>query len=328
MRVLSSALIAALCVATGSASQLSEKELQGLFTSFIAQHSKSYSTEEFFTRYNTFKSNLEIIRAHNANASNTFKMGINEFSDLTAAEFKATKLGYNHIENQYYREKNEVDLSMVDAPASVDWRTNGNVVTPVKNQGQCGSCWSFSATGAIEGVTGIKTGVLTSLSEQQLMDCSRAYGNLACNGGNMDPAFQYVIANKGLATEAAYPYTGKAGTCDSSRAGKNSPIKSFVDVKSGDETALLSAAALNPVSIAIEADQLIFQNYKSGILSSGCGTNLDHGVLLVGYGTENNIDYWIVKNSWGTTWGEKGYIRIQRNKGLCGIALQASYPVA
>jgi len=328
MRALSSALIAALCVATGSASQLSEKELQGLFTTFMTQHSKTYSTDEFFSRFNTFKANLETIRAHNADSTQTFKMGINEFSDLTAAEFKATKLGYIHRDNSYYRSKNEVDLSGVDAPASVDWR-NSNAVTPVKNQGQCGSCWAFSTTGSIEGAVAIKTKVLTSLSEQQLVDCSHKYGNLGCNGGLMDDGFKYVIANKGLDTEDDYAYTAKGGVCDKTKeAKKHSPITSFVDVKSGDETALLNAVAIGPVSVAIEADQLAFQNYKSGILSSGCGTNLDHGVLVVGYGTENNQDYWIVKNSWGATWGEKGYIRIIRGKNMCGIAVQPSYPVA
>jgi len=328
MRALSSALIAALCVASGSASQLTEQEYQGLFTTFIAQHSKTYSTEEFFSRYNTFKANLDRVRAHNSDANNTFKLGINSFADMTAAEFKATKLGYVAREDSYYREKNQVDLSNVDAPTSLDWRNTANVVTPVKDQGQCGSCWAFSTTGSIEGATGIATGVLTSLSEQQLVDCSRAYGNLACNGGLMDDAFKYVIANKGLATEAAYPYTGKGGLCDSTKsAKKNSPIKSYVDVKKGDENALLQAVAIGPVSVAIEADQLAFQLYSSGILSSNCGTSLDHGVLTVGYGTESGVDYWIVKNSWGASWGEKGYIRIARGKGLCGIALQASYPV-
>jgi len=168
---------------------------------------------------------------------------------------------------------------------------------------------------------------LTSISEQQLVDCSRKQGNQGCNGGLMDYGFQYIITNKGITTEAAYPYTATGpNTCK--KATSASTISSFKDVPAGDETSLLAAVAKQPVSIAIEADQSAFQLYSGGVFTAACGTNLDHGVLAVGYGTDAGKDYWIVKNSWGASWGEAGYIRLVRGKNQCGLANAASYPVA
>jgi len=212
-------------------------------------------------------------------------------------------------------------FSEVGVPASVDWRTSA--VTGVKNQGSCGSCWAFSSTGAIEGINKIKTGSLISLSEQQLVDCSKSYGNLGCNGGLMDNAFKYAKANK-LETEADYPYTGKGATCGYVASKGKVSLSGLTDVTANSGSQLQAAVAQQPVSVAIEADKAVFQSYKSGIITStACGTTLDHGVLVVGYGTESGTDYWILKNSWGTTWGEKGYFRILRSAGsgpgICGL---------
>ena len=216
-------------------------------------------------------------------------------------------------------------------PKAVDWVTAG-AVTPVKDQGQCGSCWAFSTTGAIEGASAIATGKLTSMSEQQLVDCAGDYGNHGCNGGLMDNAFTYVMDN-GLCSESAYGYTAVKGTCAYDTCGTKYHITGCQDVPASNELALREAVAKQPVSVAIEADTRVFQLYRSGVItSSECGTNLDHGVLTVGYGEDNGVKYWKVKNSWSTSWGEAGYVRIgrsesQKSDGICGIAMQPSYPV-
>lgn len=215
-------------------------------------------------------------------------------------------------------------------PESIDWRDK-NVVTEVKDQGKCGSCWSFSATGSIESVNAIDTGILKNASEQQLMDCSIDYGNNGCKGGLMDNAFKYVIDN-GLCSEEEYPYTAQQDTCHLC----NSIIKinDYRDIVPNNEYILKRVVAQQPVSAAIQANLLSFRFYSNGIYSDpNCGTNLDHGILIIGYGHDKDyqMDYWIIKNSWGKGWGENGYIRIQRNidnsSGLCGITLQPSIPL-
>jgi hypothetical protein len=286
--------------------------------------------EELNTRFTIFRENLRNIVHHNLDTTQNFTMGINQFTDLTPEEFKI--LYANGMNKKYVKKscKNFLGSWAYSVPDTLDWRTL-NAVTPVKDQGQCGSCWSFSATGAMEGAWAIKRGVLESLSEQQLIDCSKIYGNLGCNGGLMDNAFEYVIDN-GLCDEADYPYTASGGSCNNQCLSVVS-MSNCADVVANNQVVLKEAVSLGPVSIAIEADTRYFQSYSSGVLtSSSCGTNLDHGVLIVGYGTENDIPYWLVKNSWGSSWGESGYVKIERSSstndpGVCGIAMQPSFPI-
>jgi len=322
-------LVLALAVCAVQARELAESDYQQLFTNFVKKYNKDYAHDEFFSRFETFKANYDLIRTHNKSNS-TYTLGVNEFADMTSKEFAARMLRLKPVDNAVLRSKNAfTGTPGFVAPTKVDWRTKG-AVTPIKNQGQCGSCWAFSATGSMEGAHQISSGSLVSLSEQQLVDCSGAQGNQGCNGGLMDQAFQYVITNAGITTEDAYPYTAVDGTCVAAGKPVGATISSFHDVTAGSETvALLEAVTNAPTSIAIEADQSGFQLYQSGVFNGVCGQNLDHGVLLVGFDHDNgsNLDYWILKNSWGTSWGEQGYMQIVRGENECGLANMASYPV-
>jgi len=302
-----------------------EAELRTQFVVWMQRHGKEYESEEFRLRYQIWKNNYKFVQEFNKKGLG-FEVGMNKFADLSLEEFNSHYKGL--ILPEVPQPSNEeVDTSTL--PASIDWRTKG-VVTGVKNQGQCGSCWSFSTTGSLEGAHAINTGKLVSLSEQNLVDCSQAEGNMGCNGGLMDYAFKYVIANGGIDTEASYPYTAMDGTCHYSSSNCGSTLGSYTDVPSGSESALQQASAtIGPVSVGIDASHSSFQLYSSGVYyEPACSsTSLDHGVLVVGYGTSGGQDYWIVKNSWGADWGLNGYIWMSRNRNNnCGIATSATYP--
>ncbi len=296
------------------------------FVDFVTKYNKKYnSTQAYFTRKQIFDDNLRRIDAHNA-ANKPWKLEMNQFGDLKWQEFKNAYVGKSRGSLFSKMPLYSSIHRAVNYPSNFDWSQQG-AVTPVKNQGQCGSCWAFSSTGALEGLHYIKTGKLLSFSEQELVDCSSSVGNSGCNGGLMDLAFKYV-ENHGICTEKSYPYNGTDQAC--SQCDEVFKISGFQDVTPNNESALQEAVYKQPVSVAIEADQSDFQFYSHGVFDSPCGTNLDHGVLTVGWGVLNGKDYWKVKNSWGQEWGDNGYILLARNTpeshGQCGIAMQPSFP--
>jgi len=302
------------------------------FEKFVQDFGKVYDEVEKEARFGAFIANYAYIQAENAKG-HSYQLGINEFADMTPDEFAMTRLGLRPRDNKPWGSLPSLGKHVrgnSTLPASVDWRKKG-AVNPVKNQAQCGSCWAFSAIGALEGAWQIATGQLVSLSEQQLVDCSKPEGNMGCKGGMMDGGFKYE-EGVDVCTEDSYPYKAKDGTCNVSGCTVGIPshaVVGFMDVEAEDDEALMEAVAQQPVSVAIEADKMVFQLYKGGVLDGACGTALDHGVLIVGYGVDAGKSYWLVRNSWGPSWGEAGYIRILRGepgKGMCGINSQPSYP--
>jgi C1A family cysteine protease len=309
--------------------KMSAPDYAALWDKFKADFSKSYDAngDDEGRRFDTFKANVDFIEETNAK-NLSYQLGVNEFADLTSEEFAAAYLGGYQRTNRLLKTEPFPDMSGIEVPDSIDWVEKGGV-TPVKNQGSCGSCWTFSATGALEGAYFAVTGKLVSLSEEDLVQCDM--GSMGCQGGSMEQAFAWVEKN-GICSEADYPYVsggGVRGNCSHSCT-PVAKITGYVDVPENDEVALKAAVAKGPVAIAIEADKMAFQLYRGGVLANpSCGTQLDHGVLIVGYGTDAGKDYWKVKNSWGPSWGEKGYIRLTRGKtghGECGLAMQPTYP--
>jgi len=323
-----------------------------LHSTRMVRHGKTYSSpEEQAMRSAIFNANVAKINAHNLKGE-SWTMAINEFADLTAQEFAIGRIG-GYKPRKALRGKKAVrsvaaPLAELDAGSkdddpkptpcssdSVDWSAKG-AVTPIKNQGQCGSCWAFSTTGSVEGAEFIAHGDLKSLSEEQLVDCSTNGGNSGCNGGLFDAAYDWIVSNGGICSEASYPYTaggGQSGACKKTCT-PVTKISGHKDVAVNNDPALAASIVAQPTSVAIEADQSSFQFYSGGVLTAACGTNIDHAVLAVGYGkyTDGNC-YWKVKNSWGASWGMSGYVLIGRGsqygaEGQCGILSGPSVPIS
>jgi len=319
---------------------------ESLWKLYKATYQKSYACEaEDALRMKLFQENLKYIEEHNKlyeAGEKTFQMGMNQFTDLSLSEHNALHKGLILPDNprKTKKERSLSDLvtttTLRPIPEELDWRTY-NVVTPIKNQGNCGSCWAFSATGALEAQLARRTGKLLSLSEQQLVDCTYKgkYGNYGCGGGWFEPGWQQIQDVGGIDSEESYPYTAKTGTSCLFNAGNVVGTDvGYVDLPPNDEDALLEAVGVwGPVSISVDATHASFMNYKSGVYyEPNCSsTQLDHAILIVGYGKDaaSGMDYWIVKNSWGTWWGESGYIKMARNRNNnCGIATHPAHPYA
>ncbi|XP_060967233.1 vignain isoform X3 [Cannabis sativa] len=312
-----------------------EDSLWELYERWRSHHTVSRSLDEKAKRFNVFKANA--MHVHNTNKKDMpFKLKLNKFADMTNHEFRSTYAGSKIKHHRMFRGSQHgtgkfMYENVEKVPTSVDWRKKG-AVTAVKDQGSCGICWAFSTVVAVEGINQIKTKKLVSLSEQELVDCDTEK-NEGCNGGLMEYAFEFIKKRGGLTTETHYPYKAEDGTCDATK--ENLPavsIDGHENVPENDEDALLKAAAHQPISVAIDAGSSDFQFYSEGVFNGSCGTELNHGVAVVGYGTTlDGTKFWTVRNSWGPEWGEKGYIRMQRNisekEGLCGIAMEASYPI-
>ncbi|KAJ3687511.1 hypothetical protein LUZ61_016675 [Rhynchospora tenuis] len=313
----------------------SDETLWQLYEKWRSQHTVSRDLTDKHKRFNVFKENVRYIHEFNKK-DKPYKLALNKFADMTREEFRQTYAGSKIHHHRMLRgapggSEGFIYENVKSMPASVDWREKG-AVTSVKDQGQCGSCWAFSTVVAVEGINQIRTKELVSLSEQQLVNCDTSK-NYGCNGGLMDYAFEYIKKNGGITTEKDYPYMAEEGSCNSAlEKAQVVTIDGYQDVPENNETALLQAVANQPVSVAIEASGFEFQFYSEGVFTGECGTDLDHGVAVVGYGTtQDGTKYWIVRNSWGPEWGEAGYIRMKRDvkakTGLCGIAMEASYPI-
>ncbi|KAH7671967.1 Actinidain protein [Dioscorea alata] len=306
-----------------------ESEIKLLYEGWLVVHHKNnyYDLREKEKRYEIFKDNLRYIDEHNA-GNHSFQLGLNVFADLTLDEYRNLYLSpQSETWNKTLKVSNRYKVTKKDKlPDSIDWRDKG-AVTSVKHQGGCNSCWAFAVAATIEGINQIVTGDLVSLSPQELVDCF----NMGCSAGYRHLAYEFIVKNGGIHTEQDYPYTGINTTCDDEqRKGKAVTIDGYKIVPVRDEKALQKAVVNQPVSAGVDGYSQAFQLYQSGIFKDFCTTFLNHAITIVGYDSENGVDYWIVKNSWGNQWGEAGYIRIMRNvntpEGKCGIANWPLYP--
>jgi len=322
-----------LAFVTIEATPLNNEIFRPMFNEFKKTHNKLYANiDEETARFNIFVENQRVVDDHNKEyqaGRETFELGMNQFGDMTNQEFRAYMNGYKRPTAKSSSPVFEKPAN-VAIPDAVNKRTK-RYVTDVKDQGQKKKWWANSATGSLEGQHFKKEGKLVSLSEQNLVDCSGSFGNEGCNGGWMDQAFDYIKSNNGIDTEVSYPYEAKDGKCRFNKATIGATDTGFTDIKEGSESDLEAAiATVGPISVAIDASGIKFQLYKQGVYNNAqCSPqNLDHGVLAVGYDTTSDGQkYYIVKNSWASTWGNKGYIWMTREKNnQCGIATASSYP--
>lgn len=316
------------------------------FLAWKGKFNKVYeSPEETLLRRSIFKKNLDRIQKHNAAKTSSFWMGANKFADLTVEEYRNLYLSKNvkHIDTSaamaQFQQEVDTELSAPlnpKNPVALDWR-NKNVVAEIKDQGQCGSCWTFSAVATMETANAIKTGLVVELSEQQILDCSDTpqYGNQGCDGGDMRMALQYVLDVGFIESEYLYPYQENQGTCMAAKNNRAASISGYFNVTTACDVCLENTVQNGTVSIGIDASQDSFQLYAGGVYDEpACSsTDLDHGVAIVGYDSSQDPPYWIVKNSWGTDWGDNGYIYMQKaatpsssdpHYNMCGVSTEAT----
>ncbi|KAK1686312.1 hypothetical protein QYE76_047160 [Lolium multiflorum] len=340
-------LVGFLAASAWASTQQDEPLTMERFHRWMEQHGKSYPTvDEKLRRFEVYRRNVEDIEATNREGGLSYTLGENQFTDLTSEEFLATYTGrFVMPPDMSGDEEDDADTvitthagdvveghavhggNLSAVPESVDWRAKG-AVTPIRNQGTCGSCWAFAAVAAVESLNQIKTGKLVDLSEQELVDCGR-YG---CDVGQATGAMDWMWKNGGITTEADYPYKGKLGTCDKTKLKHHAvSVRSCRRVVSNNEQKLMEVVAQQPVTVVIEV-AASFHKYKSGVYSGPCGYAYNHIVTVVGYGKDASTGkkYWIVKNSYGTSFGMSGYILMERGvadpRGLCGLAYWPAYP--
>jgi len=322
------AIVLAALVAVAAAGSLEDDKR--LFADFMQTYGRHYLPAEEAHRFQCFRQNLQLIDQRNAAGKGEERHGINQFADLCPKEFAKFYLGLrpgNATQKTIPAIYTKSQLAA--ACTSIDWRTKG-AVTPIKNQGQCGSCWSFSATGNMEGQWALAGKGLVSLSEEELVQCSDSAGNMGCNGGLMDQAFEWVASNGGIDSEKDYPYTsggGYTGDCNTAKLSKHvAAFPSHKDLPHNEDQMAAWACTGGPIAIGVDATS--WQTYTGGIMSNCQGTQMDHGVLIVGFDSTNSPPYWTIKNSWGTSWGESGYLRVRMGTDQCGLTQAPSTAIA
>ncbi|KAH7672350.1 Actinidain protein [Dioscorea alata] len=313
----------------------SEYEVSLLFEGWLVKLNKSYKESlEKEKRYEIFKDNLKYIDEHNA-GNHTYTLALTVFADLTVEEYRSTYLRKLPTPSEYDLVNHSDDENddvynfneTVTVPNSMDWRDLGAVL-PVKQQGGCFSCWAFTAVATIEAINQIVTGDLTSLSEQQLVDCDHE----SCDAYYIHKTYEYIQQNGGIDTEQDYPYAAVYTQCDTTKeSNKVVTIDGYQWAPRNRERLLMTRVALQPVGVGVEAYERDFQNYGTGVFTGYCGKKQDHAVTIIGYGNEDGVDYWLIKNSWGEFWGEGGYMKLERNTrevtGRCGVAEWPVYPI-